>query len=203
MANETKVRDSIKNFLLKMKTMHDAIPEELTEDALEMSEEVNDALCEEVVEETTDEEKEETIEEIVERVVGKALKDAGVIKEEVKEFDELEAELEKTGDGEIEGEESITVAPEEIHDEEIKEIISDVKPAIAAIKDAAAKKKIVDSFVKLARMNYGTTKEYSDIMKAVNGVKNARAKDAAKHNDDYSFGMDIAKKYNPHFKEVK
>ena len=30
MANETKVRDSIKNFLLKMKTMHDAIPEELT-----------------------------------------------------------------------------------------------------------------------------------------------------------------------------
>ena len=45
MANEKRVRDAVRKFLTCMQA-HDAIPEELAEDALEMTEEVNDALCE-------------------------------------------------------------------------------------------------------------------------------------------------------------
>ena len=47
MADEARVMGAIKNFLLKMKALDEAIPEDLAEDALEMTEEVKDALCEE------------------------------------------------------------------------------------------------------------------------------------------------------------
>ena len=53
MANNAKVMDSIKSFLLKMKANDENIPEELAQDACEMVEAVKDALCEcdEVIEE--------------------------------------------------------------------------------------------------------------------------------------------------------
>lgn len=63
MANGSKVMASIKDFLIKMKALDEAIPEELAEDALKMTEEVKDALCEDedpdVLEITKDEDPNE------------------------------------------------------------------------------------------------------------------------------------------------
>ena len=47
MANNAKVMSSVKDFLLKMKALDEAIPEELAKDALEMTENIKDALCDE------------------------------------------------------------------------------------------------------------------------------------------------------------
>ena len=60
MANNAKVMDSIKSFLLKMKANDENIPEELAQDACEMVEAVKDALCEcdEVIEEKKPEQPE-------------------------------------------------------------------------------------------------------------------------------------------------
>ena len=44
MANNAKVMSSVKDFLLKMKALDEAIPEELAKDALEMTENIKDAL---------------------------------------------------------------------------------------------------------------------------------------------------------------
>lgn len=59
MANNAKVMDSIKSFLLKMKANDENIPEELAQDACEMVESVKDALCED--EEVIEEKKEEEV----------------------------------------------------------------------------------------------------------------------------------------------
>ena len=47
MANNAKVMSSVKDFLLKMKALDEAIPEELAKDALEMTENIKDALSDE------------------------------------------------------------------------------------------------------------------------------------------------------------
>ena len=77
MANNAKVMDSIRNFLLKMKALDENIPEDLAEDALKMTEEVKDALCED--EEMEVEEKEDNEDECTEE-----------IKEDVKDEDPKE-----------------------------------------------------------------------------------------------------------------
>ena len=87
MANTSKVREHIKDFLEKMKALDEAIPEELADDALEMVENVNDALCEDedadVLEITRDEdidEKEDIdIEKKIEDTMMKVLKKAGIV----------------------------------------------------------------------------------------------------------------------------
>ena len=95
MANSAKVMSSIKDFLIKMKALDEAIPEELAQDALEMTEEVKDALCddetpdplevtkdEEVIEEEEKKEEakdEESIETKVEDAMVKVMRKYGLI----------------------------------------------------------------------------------------------------------------------------
>lgn len=217
--NEAKVRDSIKTFLQKMRAVSDEIPEELAQDALEMTEEVKDALEEEVEvkdeeiieektedeeeEETKDEEPKENIEEIVKDAVNKALCDAGIIKDEdLEKLDELTGEIEEKAEdeGEIESEEAVTIEPEKITDSanEVKKVISKVKPIIAGMKDKKQKKILTDSIVKLAKMNYKTTSDYGSILKTVEANKHSMD---SKVQNDFDLGKDIAKKYNPHYKE--
>lgn len=213
MANEKRVRNAIRKFLTSMQAT-DAIPEELAEDALEMTEEVNDALCEETKDEeanpleiTKDEDKSEDLEKKVADGVMKALRDLGLYKDPaMKALDELEEET-KTEDEDpddltedADNEESVTVDPEKMKDSAT--LLRTMKPVIAAIKNPKERKKAADALARMIKGSRNTTSDYGTIM----NVKHKKAaKDSkSKMNDaDYDFGMDIAKRFNPHYKEDK
>ena len=217
MANANKVMSTIKDFLVKMKALDEAIPEDLAQDALEMGEGVKDALCEEEivkdeetveekVEETKDEDpKEEKLEAKVEDAMVNVLKKYGLIKDSaMKALDELECEEEevKTED-DVTNEEEVTVDPEKINDS-ARAILRQVKPIIANIKDSKERKLMADSFAKLMKM--GNSKDqYGTILKMANTASKAAMDEASIKksavDNDYNFGMDIAKKFNPHYKE--
>lgn len=208
MADSRKVMDSIKNFLLKMKALDEAIPEELAQDALEMTEEVKDALCDEApnpeeitkdedeTEKKKESEDEECFETKVEDAMVKVMRKYGLIKDESMES------LEKI-DSEDSDEEEVTVDPEKINDSARRELLRKVKPMVASIKDSAERKKFADAFAEAFKLNSGN--QYGDIMK----MTKANAQDAMYNrsvntaDSDYNFGAEIAKKYNPHYKEVK
>ena len=214
MANANKVMATIKDFLVKMKALDEAIPEDLAQDALEMVEGVKDALAEEEivkdeeaveekVEETKDEDpKEEKLEAKVEDAMVNVLKKYGLIKDKaMKALDELEEEA-KTED-DVTNEEEVTVDPEKINDS-ARAILRQVKPIIANIKDSKERKLMADSFAKLMKM--GNSKDqYGTILKMANTASKAAMDEASIKkstvDNDYNFGMDIAKKFNPHYKE--
>lgn len=208
MADSRKIMDSIKNFLLKMKALDEAIPEELAQDALEMTEEVKDALCDEApnpeeitkdedeTEKKKESENEECLETKVEDAMVKVMRKYGLIKDESMES------LEKI-DSEDSDEEEVTVDPEKINDSARRELLRKVKPMVASIKDSAERKKFADAFAEAFKLNSGN--QYGDIMK----MTKANAQDAMSNrsvntaDSDYNFGAEIAKKFNPHYKEVK
>lgn len=206
MANNAKVMDSIKSFLLKMKALDEAIPEELAQDALEMTEEVKDALCEDEtpapLEITKDEEKKEegekeTLETKVEDAMVKVLHKYGLIK------DESMKSLEDIDDEEIEGEEEVTVDPEKMNDSARRELLRKVKPMVASIKDSKQRKMFADAFAEAFKLN-SSVNQYGTVMQ----MAKANAKDSMlnaeamkKSTADADFGMEIAKKFNPHYKK--
>lgn len=219
MANASRVMNSIKDFLIKLKASDADIPEELAEDACEMVEEVKDALCEdeEVEEEvkTEDEDEEEKkeektedeetvtkaeLEKSVEDSMVKILRKYGVIKDtSMDALDELENKLgEEKEEDEME-EEEVTVDPEKMNDSMKRELIRQIKPVIASVKDSKTRKKLSDQFAKALDMHSTTTSDYANILDI---VKENRASDMRTVDNDDDFGMEIAKKYNPHYKEV-
>lgn len=122
-------------------------------------------------------------------------------------------------------EESVTVDPEMITDEEVpiaseeekpKKAITNtdnayklqalraMKPVIAAITDPAAKKKACDSLISSIKRKPAHRKNtYASILKGQRKtVKKAQNKDT-KTKDYSQLGKDIAKKWNPHYKENK
>lgn len=209
MADNRKVMDSIKSFLLKMRALDEAIPEELAKDALQMTEEVKDALCDEAPnpeeithdEEIEEEEKvkdEECLETKVEDAMVKVMRKYGLIKDE-----SMEA-LEKLDADDEDSEEKNTVDPEKINDSAKRELLRKVKPMVASIKDSAQRKMFADAFAEALKLNSGN--QYGDIMKMAktNAADSMKKVSSVNTNDaDYNFGMDIAKKFNPHYKEVK
>lgn len=211
-------KDAIKNFLLKLKSMDEStVSEEVVDAACEMAEEVAKAEDEEIKEteveetETKDECKDEDLEEKIEKKVSDALNRAlaayGIKDTSTKALDELEAELEKKEEEKDEDpsdEESVTIDPEKIEAkdsaEEVKKAIRDMKPVLAAIEDPIARKKATDAFVKMARMNMSTTSTYADIQSAIgNNGKKANDSKPVVTDADYDHGMDIAKRFNPHY----
>lgn len=211
-------KDAIKNFLLKLKSMDEStVSEEVVDAACEMAEEVAKAEDEEIKEteveetETKDECKDEDLEEKIEKKVSDALNRAlaayGIKDASTKALDELEAELEKKEEEKDEDpsdEESVTIDPEKIDAkdsaEEVKKAIRDMKPVLAAIEDPIARKKATDAFVKMARMNMSTTSTYADIQSAIgNNGKKANDSKPIVTDADYDHGMDIAKRFNPHY----
>lgn len=221
MANKVKVMDSIKDFLLKMKALDAEIPEELAQDALQMTEEVKDALCESEIEEkeeVKDEEPEEEVEEKKEEKIDidKKVEDAmvnvmrkyGLIKDgAMAALDEVENKL---GTEDEANEEEVTVDPEKMNDSAKRKLLREVKPTIANIKDSKQRKAMADAFAKALSLatsqSVGVNTQYSSIMDMVkNNMKDSvqtKAHDS-KMVSDYDVGMEIAKKYNPHYKEVK
>lgn len=205
-------KDAIKNFLLKLKSMDEStVSEEVVDAACEMAEEASKAEDEEIKEEAFSEDAEaESFEELVERkaadAVSRALRAYGIKDACTNALDELEAELEKEEekDEDPSDEESVTIDPEKIDvkdsAEEVKKAIRDMKPVLAAIEDPIARKKATDAFVKMARMNMSTTSTYADIQSAIsNNGKKANDSKPIVSDADYDHGMDIAKRFNPHY----
>ena len=205
-------KDAIKNFLLKLKSMDEStVSEEVVDAACEMAEEASKAEDEEIKEETFSEDAEtESFEELVERkaadAVSRALRAYGIKDACTNALDELEAELEKEEekDEDPSDEESVIIDPEKIDAkdsaEEVKKAIRDMKPVLAAIEDPIARKKATDAFVKMARMNMSTTSTYADIQSAIsNNGKKANDSKPIVADADYDHGMDIAKRFNPHY----
>lgn len=215
MANNSKVMGSIRDFLVKMKALDENIPEELAKDALQMTEEVKDALCQD--EEVETEEKEEVkdedpkgeeekmdIDKKVEDAMVNVMRKYGLIKDgAMAALDEMENKL---GTEDADGEEEVTVDPEKMNDSAKRKLLKDIKPTIANIKDSKQRKAVADAFAKALSISTTTTNDYSSIMNIVktNTKESVQTKDhQVKMNDDFDVGMEIARKYNPHYKEVK
>lgn len=215
MANNSKVMGSIRDFLVKMKALDENIPEELAKDALQMTEEVKDALCQD--EEVETEEKEEVkdedpkgeeekmdIDKKVEDAMVNVMRKYGLIKDgAMAALDEMENKL---GTEDSDGEEEVTVDPEKMNDSAKRKLLKDIKPTIANIKDSKQRKAVADAFAKALSISTTTTNDYSSIMNIVkkNTKESVQTKDhQVKMNDDFDVGMEIARKYNPHYKEVK
>ena len=206
MANNAKVMSSVKDFLLKMKALDEAIPEELAKDALEMTENIKDALCDEdpdVLEVTKDEDpkpEENNMEGKVEDAMVKVLKKYGLIKDSsMSALDELEEGC--SAEDEEEGEEEVTVDPEKMND--AMTLLRTVKPVIAGIKDSKTRKQVSDAFAKALKMSIGTNEQYGQMMTMARmSAKDSMSKKQQSTQDaDYDFGMDLAKRFNPHYKK--
>lgn len=218
--DSAKVRGAIRNFLEKMKACDAQLPEELADDALEMAEEVKDALeCEvedeeaDVLEVTKDEEPDVDLDTKVADAVGKALMKYGIVKDNaIHSLDELEEELSSADEEPDEdntldecNEEEVTVDPESIKDSAatMRNFIREIKPQIAKISDSRTRKTISDSVARFARMNMSDNKQYAAIMNiAKKNASNAmNQKNITTTDADIDFGMDIAAKWNPHYKK--
>lgn len=223
MANKAKVMDSIRDFLLKLKALDENIPEDLAEDALKMTEEVKDALCEdeemevEEKEETEDEDpkeseekdedpKEVDIDKKVEDAFVKVMRKYGLIQDSaMAALDEAEKELSKKEeeDEDIEGEEAVTVDPEKINSKDAAAMLRKVKPIIAGVKDSKSRKILADTFAKALIGEKKTTADYASILSASReAAKDLMSKKSTADSSSVDYGMEIAKKYNPHYKEV-
>lgn len=206
MANNAKVMSSVKDFLLKMKALDEAIPEELAKDALEMTENIKDALCDEdpnplqITEDEDPKPEENNMEGKVEDAMVKVLKKYGLIKDSsMSALDELEEGC--SAEDEEEGEEEVTVDPEKMND--AMTLLRTVKPVIAGIKDSKTRKQVSDAFAKALKMSIGTNEQYGQMMTMARmSAKDSMSKKQKSTQDaDYEFGMDLAKRFNPHYKK--
>ena len=206
MANNAKVMSSVKDFLLKMKALDEAIPEELAKDALEMTENIKDALCDEdpnplqITEDEDPKPEENSMEGKVEDAMVKVLKKYGLIKDSsMSALDELEEGC--SAEDEEEGEEEVTVDPEKMND--AMTLLRTVKPVIAGIKDSKTRKQVSDAFAKALKMSIGTNEQYGQMMAMARmSAKDSMTKKQQTTQDaDYEFGMDLAKRFNPHYKK--
>ena len=206
MANNAKVMDSIKSFLLKMKANDENIPEELAQDACEMVEAVKDALCEcdedieeKKEEEVKDEDPKEDIDKKVEDAMVNVMRKYGLIKDgAMTSLDELEKKLGEEETEDVDGEEKVTEDPEKINDSARRQLLKQVKPIIAGVKDSAQRKALADAFAKSLGMN-NQTADYSAVLSASrSAVKDSKIKNPNTVSDA-DFGMEIARKYNPHY----
>ena len=206
MANNAKVMSSVKDFLLKMKALDEAIPEELAKDALEMTENIKDALCDEdpnplqITEDEDPKPEENNMEGKVEDAMVKVLKKYGLIKDSsMSALDELEEGC--SAEDEEEGEEEVTVDPEKMND--AMTLLRTVKPVIAGIKDSKTRKQVSDAFAKALKMSVGNNEQYGQMMAMARmSAKDSMTKKQQSTQDaDYEFGMDLAKRFNPHYKK--
>ena len=206
MANNAKVMSSVKDFLLKMKALDEAIPEELAKDALEMTENIKDALCDEdpnplqITEDEDPKPEENNMEGKVEDAMVKVLKKYGLIKDSsMSALDELEEGC--SAEDEEEGEEEVTVDPEKMND--AMTLLRTVKPVIAGIKDSKTRKQVSDAFAKALKMSVGNNEQYGQMMAMARmSAKDSMTKKQQTTQDaDYEFGMDLAKRFNPHYKK--
>ena len=76
-------------------------------------------------------------------------------------------------------------------------LIKNLKPAVAAIPNEAQRKRAADSLAILIKGSMQQDSQYGELMQMRR--RNA-AKDSKPAVDDYALGREIAKRYNPHYK---
>ena len=76
-------------------------------------------------------------------------------------------------------------------------LLQNLRPAVAAIPNEAQRKRASDSLATLIRGSMQQDSQYGELLQLRR--KNA-ARDSQPVNDDYNLGREIAKKYNPHYK---
>ncbi len=143
----------------------------------------------------------------------KEVEDEGC-EENMESLDELEEEFENTEDDDIEEIESVEVPPEDIPtDDEIEEIdevreakdsaielVRALKPIIASIPDSRKRKKVSDNLAKVLRKQVKQTERKST--DSYKKIINSRQVGDSKF-DSIDYGKEIAKRFNPHYKEDK
>nr|DAY61463.1 MAG TPA: hypothetical protein [Caudoviricetes sp.] len=75
-------------------------------------------------------------------------------------------------------------------------LIKNLKPAVAAIPNEAQRKRAADSLVILIKGSMQQDAQYGELMQ----MRRNAAKDSKPAVDDYNLGREIAKRYNPHYK---
>ena len=82
-------------------------------------------------------------------------------------------------------------------------LLRQVKPVIAGIKDSKTRKQVSDAFAKALKMSIGSVGQYGDLMvMARKNAQDSMSKQQQSTQDaDYSFGMDLAQRFNPHYKK--
>lgn len=76
-------------------------------------------------------------------------------------------------------------------------LIKNLKPAVAAIPNEAQRKRAADSLAILIKGSMQHDAQYGELMQM---RRRAAAQDRKPAADDYDLGREIAKKYNPHYK---
>lgn len=76
-------------------------------------------------------------------------------------------------------------------------LIKNLKPAVAAIPNEAQRKRAADSLAILIKGSMQHDAQYGELMQM---RRRSAAKDSKPAADDYALGREIAKKYNPHYK---
>lgn len=76
-------------------------------------------------------------------------------------------------------------------------LLQNLRPAVAAIPNEAQRKRAADSLATLIRGSMQQDSQYGELLQLRR--KNA-TRDSQPVNDDYNLGREIAKKYNPHYK---
>lgn len=76
-------------------------------------------------------------------------------------------------------------------------LIKNLKPAVAAIPNEAQRKRAADSLAILIKGSMQQDAQYGELMQM---RRRSAAQDSKPAADDYALGREIAKKYNPHYK---
>lgn len=76
-------------------------------------------------------------------------------------------------------------------------LIKNLKPAVAAIPNEAQRKRAADSLAILIKGSMQQDAQYGELMQM---RRRSAAQDSKPAADDYDLGREIAKKYNPHYK---
>ena len=76
-------------------------------------------------------------------------------------------------------------------------LLKNLKPAVASIKNEAQRKRAADSLAVLIKGSMQQDAQYGELMQM---RRRAAAQDRKPAADDYALGREIAKKYNPHYK---
>lgn len=76
-------------------------------------------------------------------------------------------------------------------------LLQNLRPAVAAIPNEAQRKRAADSLAQLIRGSLQQDSQYGELLKL---RRSNAARDSKPATDDYDLGREIARKYNPHYK---
>ena len=86
-----------------------------------------------------------------------------------------------------------------------RDLLRKVKPMVASIKDSKQRKMFADAFAEAFKLN-SSVNQYGTVMQmaktnAADAMMNDETKKRKSFDADYNFGMEIAQKFNPHYKK--